>query len=156
MASETSPLLYENPYTIQQLMGYVFMGLCSIYGIISIVAIVIASTLYNMDCEGSVQLLLLLESTTSILIILYIYNWYYKWTNIYCGTIVFIFMIALSFSYIMIGMIIVWPYTTTFACPNLLYYFAFTYFNMWWMATIFGIFVFGIVCIIFRNKISHI
>jgi hypothetical protein len=124
-----------------------------IYCLLSIVGLVIGSMFYHYNCDSHLQLLLILESLISIIIIPHLINIIYKEPT-HCSLCFFIITFIISLSLIFIGMLLIWPFNEHDNCPIALNQFAFMYFNMWWIVTILAIILFLVLFIVYRKNMK--
>jgi hypothetical protein len=154
---ESLPLVHNHSnksnITINTLIKICFHIFTTAYGLISLVAI--GSVLYRSKCNENIQLAILVESLISIIWIIYTSIMiYYKFNHI-LNLFLNIFLLMISGAIICIGMILVWPYNQNHDCSAVIFQFGFVYFNLWWIFIILALILFGILCLVFRHKITE-
>ena len=136
----------DNYYT--SVLYTIIESVMIIYGTISICAFCFGVATLKYKCYYNIQPAILLESGTSVFIIMYhklIQHCEYKiYDKIILG-IAYMF----SFAYILIGMLLVWD-TSYNKCPQMIKYFAFAYFNLWWAFGIIALLSFSILSLSYR------
>lgn len=124
-----------------------------IYGLLSVIALVIGSAYYTRACSTHIQLLMILEALFSIVIIPHFIHIIHKEPT-QCSLCFFIITFTISVTFIFMGMLFIWPFDGNKNCPILLNQFTFVYFNMWWCVAILAILLFVILFVIYRKRMK--